>query len=190
MEEKPEEEIIREAKKNPQAFSLIFEKYYQPIFGYILRRTANVALAEDLTSQTFIKAYKNFKRFQWRNIPISAWLYKIATNEVNSYYRKKKSFSNLSLEEIKEIANDQNLIEEIQRSEEELQKYQDFLKLHKKIVRLPPKYQTVITLRFFEKKKIKEIAQILGKPEGTIKAQIHRALLLLRKMLKEETSFS
>ena len=181
-----EENLVKRAKKDPEAFGLIYDKYYQPIFGYILRRTANVALAEDLTAQTFLKALKSLWRFRWQNVPISAWLYRIATNEVNSYYRKKKSFKNVSLEKAKNLKSNVNLLEEVQKAEEELQKEKEFLLLHQKIAKLKPKYQTVITLRFFEKKKISEIAQILGKPEGTIKAQIHRALEQLRKLLEED----
>jgi len=180
-----ERDLVKRAKKDPETFGLIYDKYYQPIFGYILRRTANVALAEDLTAQTFLKALKNLWRFRWQNVTISAWLYRIATNEVNSYYRKKKGFKNVSLEEAKNLKSDINVLEEIQKAEEELQKEKDFLLLHKKIAKLKPKYQTVITLRFFEKKKVSEIAQILGKPEGTIKAQIHRALRQLKKLLEE-----
>ena len=70
-----EENLVKRAKKDPEAFGLIYDKYYQPIFGYILRRTANVALAEDLTAQTFLKALKSLWRFRWQNVPISAWLY-------------------------------------------------------------------------------------------------------------------
>ncbi|MCD6271165.1 sigma-70 family RNA polymerase sigma factor [bacterium] len=180
-----ERDLVKRAKKDPETFGLIYDKYYQPIFGYILRRTANVALAEDLTAQTFLKALKNLWRFRWQNVTISAWLYRIATNEVNSYYRKKKGFKNVSLEEAKNLKSDINVLEEIQKAEEELQKEKDFLLLHKKIAKLKPKYQTVIALRFFEKKKVSEIAQILGKPEGTIKAQIHRALRQLKKLLEE-----
>ncbi|MCD6429399.1 sigma-70 family RNA polymerase sigma factor [bacterium] len=180
-----EKEIIQRAKRDPQAFGLLFDKYYQPIFGYILRRTANVALAQDLTSQTFLKALKKLKRFKWRNVPFSAWLFRIATNEVNAFYRYQKRHKKILIEDLPEISSRINLLKEVERAEEELKRKEEFLKLHQCISKLNSKYQTVITLRFFEKKKISEISQILGKPEGTIKSQIHRALKELKKLIQE-----
>ncbi|MFO7996514.1 MAG: sigma-70 family RNA polymerase sigma factor, partial [Dehalococcoidia bacterium] len=66
-------------------------------------------------------------------------------------------------------------------AQEELKQHQDFLKIQEKIVRLPAKYQEVIALRFFEQKQIKEMAEILGKKEGTIKSLLHRAVEKLRE---------
>lgn len=185
MAEDFEKEIIERAKREPEMFGVLYEKYYQQIFGYILRRVADVALAQDLTSQTFLKALKNIKRFSWRNISFSAWLFRIATNQVNSYYRKNKKRKILFLENLENISLKENLLEELQNAQKKLQQEKEFLELHQKITTLKPKYQTVIFLRFFEKKKISEIAQILGKPQGTIKAQLHRALKQLKKLLKD-----
>lgn len=187
MRDKTEEELIARARQDHEAFGLLYEKYFQPIFGYVLRRTANVALAEDITSQVFLKALKHLSKFRWKNVPFSAWLFKIATNEINSYYRKKKRLQYISLGEIKELRSNIDLLEEVCQAEKELQRKREFLEVHQKISQLKPKYQTVIALRFFENKKIKEIAKILGKKEGTIKAQIHRALLQLRKLMEKET---
>ena len=69
-------------------------------------------------------------------------------------------------------------------AQEKLEKHQDFLKIQKEIVKLSIKYQEVITLRFFEKKKIKEIAKILDKKEGTVKSLLHRGLEKLRQTIK------
>jgi len=184
MDLSKEKEIINEAKKNPEAFGLLYDKYYQPIFSYVLKRTANLELAQDLTSQTFFKALKGLGNFRWQNIPFSSWLYRIATNEVNSFYRKHKKFIQISLEEIPEIPSKDNPDEELKMAEKELKSKEEFIKLHQSISKLDLIYQTVITLRFFDKKKISEIGQILGKPEGTIKSQIHRALKELKKLIQ------
>lgn len=183
MDLSKEKEIIKEAKKNPEAFGLLYDKYYQPIFRYILRRTANIELTKDLTSQTFFKALKGLGKFRWQNIPFSAWLYRIATNEVNSFYRKKKRFIQVTLDKIPEIPSKNNSDKEIKIAERELKSKEEFIKLHQSISKLNPIYQSVIALRFFEKKKISEVSQILGKPEGTIKSQIHRALKELKKLI-------
>jgi len=183
MDLSEEKKLIMEAKKDPEVFGLLYDKYYQPIFRYTLRRTANIELAKDLTSQTFFKALKGLGKFRWQNVPFSAWLYRIATNEVNSFYRKQKKFIQITLDKIPEIPSKDNPDKELEIAEKELKSKEEFIKLHQSISKLNPTYQTVIALRFFEKKKISEVSQILSKPEGTIKSQIHRAIKELKKLM-------
>lgn len=178
-----EKKIIQEAKKNPEAFALLYDKYYKAIFSYILKRTADIEIAQDITSQTFFKALRDLRKFRWQNIPFSAWLYRIAINEINSFYRNKKKFINISLDNISDIASPDTPDKDVEAAEKELEKKEEFIKIHESISKLNPIYQTVITLRFFDKKKISEISQILGKSEGTIKSQIHRGLEELRKII-------
>lgn len=96
----------------------------------------------------------------------------------------------LSLEGLSDTINDLNpssetsLEAEVLQAEEELRRLEDFLILHQCISKLPVKHQEVITLRFFEKKQDKEIAQILGKPEGTVKSRLHRGLRKLKEMME------
>jgi RNA polymerase sigma-70 factor (ECF subfamily) len=180
-----EKELVRQAQKAPDAFAKLYDQYYPKIFGYILRRTANLEAAQDITSETFFKALRKLWQFRWRNISFSSWLYKIATNEINQYFRKAEYKKSISLEELQEQGfepispNDpeSKLIE----AQEKLKQHQDFLEIQVKIVRLPAKYQEVIALRFFEQKQIKEISEILGKKEGTVKSLLHRAVEKLRE---------
>lgn len=175
-----EKELVERAKGDPQAFSILYEKYYSKIFGYILKRVADVEIAEDITSETFLKALKKLWTFRWKGIPFSSWLYRIASNEIANFFRRRKKI--VFLEKLPEPATDLNLLEEIIEAQEELKKHKDFLVLYEKISQLSLKYQEVIHLRFFEKKKIKEIAEILGKKEGTIKSLLYRAIEKLRKL--------
>ena len=189
MDLSEEKKIVERAKNDPKVFGLLYDKYYQPIFGYILRRTASIELAKDITSETFLKALKKLWQFRWQNVPFSAWLYRIANNEIANYFRKNKKHP-ISLDELLEKrgfepATSCNPEKEFLKAQEELKKYQDFLKIQEKIANLPIKYQEVIALRFFEKKKIKEIAQILGKKEGTVKSLLWRGLEKLREIVKE-----
>lgn len=178
--DKDEKKQIEKAKKDPRAFTELYDKYYSQIFGYILKRVANLEIAQDVTSETFLKALKNLWQFRWRNIPFSSWLYRIANNETANYFRKQKG-GWVPLEKIAEPASADNLQMEFIEAQEELKKHQDFLKAQGKISKLPLKYQEVIVLRFFEKKQIKEVSEILGKKEGTIKSLLHRGLEKLRK---------
>jgi RNA polymerase sigma factor (sigma-70 family) len=183
MDLSEEKKIIEKAKTNPEVFAVLYDKYYKAIFGYVLKRTADIEIAQDITSQTFFKALKELGKFKWQNIPFSAWLYRIAINEINSFYRNKKKFINIGLDKISNIPSLSTPEKEVGIAEEELKKKKEFIKIHESIAKLNPIYQTVITLRFFDKKKIFEISQILGKSEGTIKSQIHRALEELRKIM-------
>lgn len=182
MKLEEEKELIEMAKKDPQAFADLYDDCYPKIFGYILKRVANLEIAQDVTSETFFKALKNLRKFHWRNIPFSAWLYRIANNEIANYFRKNK-YKLVSLDKVPEPVAFSNPSTEILKAEQEIKKHQDFLKIQEKISKLSIRYQEVITLRFFEKKRTKEIAQILGKKEGTIKSLLHRGLEKLRKEL-------
>ncbi len=182
MEE--EKKQIERAKKNSEAFGELYDKYYSQIFGYVLKRVANLEIAQDVTSETFLKALKNLWQFRWQNVPFSCWLYRIANNEIVNYFRKHKS-GWVSLEKIADPASSSNPHLELVEAQEELKKHRDFLMAQEKVSHLPAKYQEVITLRFFEKKQIKEIAQILSKKEGTIKSLLHRGLEKLRREFPE-----
>jgi len=184
MDISEEKRKIGEAKKNPQAFGQLYDEFYRPILKYILRRTSDIELAQDLTSQTFFKALKGLKKFRWQNISFSAWLYRIATNEVNDFYRRKNRIIQISLEKLPEIPSQDSADSDFKLAEAELESKKEFKMLSQKIRKLSLIYQTVITLRFFEKKKISEISQIVGKSEGTIKSQLHRALETLKKEME------
>jgi len=180
-----EKGLVERAQRDPEVFGKLYDQYYSQIFNYILRRVANIEIAQDITSEVFLKALKNLGQFHWRNIPFSSWLYRIATNQITDYFRRGKQ-EMFSLEEIPEPISNSSLLAETEviEAEEELEKHGDFLILHQSISRLPLKYQEVITLKFFENKQIKEIAEVLGKREGTVKSLLHRGLEKLRKLVE------
>jgi len=185
MDLSEEKELVRQAQKAPDAFAELYDQYYPKIFGYVLRRAANFEAAQDITSETFFNALRKLWQFRWRNISFSSWLYKIAANEINQYFRKAEYKKSASLEELQEQGfepvspNDPE--SELIEAQEKLEQHREFLEVQVKIVRLPAKYQEVITLRFFEQKQIKEISEILGKKEGTVKSLLHRAVEKLRE---------
>ncbi len=183
-----EEKLVEKAKHDPEAFGRIYEQYYPRIFNYILKRVADVQLALDITSTTFFKALDQIQHFQWRNIPFSSWLYRVASNEICNHFRKEKH-SVVSLNYFGQIADDDDYLAEVSEAEEKLRRHGEYLLLHKRLSELPARYQEVIILRFFEKKKIREIAEILGKKEGTIKSLLHRGLEKLREMMKNDATF-
>ena len=90
MDLEQEKGLVERARKDAEAFGELYDLYYPKVFGYILRRTASVEIAQDITSEVFFKVLKNPGQFCWRGIPFSSWLYRIATNEIASYFRKNK----------------------------------------------------------------------------------------------------
>ena len=168
-----EYEILEQSGKNTKAFGVLYERYYDRIFNFIYRQTDDEDLTADLCSQTFLNALKNANRFQFRGVPVSAWFYRIASNEVNKYYRKIKKEKVFSIEEVVvkeliEISNDG-------WSDDLIQKLLDFMK------DLPTDMLDVLQLRFFEDKDFKEIAFILDITESGAKMRTYRALDKLRK---------
>ena len=85
-----ERDFIEKAKNNPKVFGELYDQYYPRIFGYIFRITGDYAIACDITSETFLKVWMKIGGFRWKGISISSWIFKIATNELNQYFRKKK----------------------------------------------------------------------------------------------------
>jgi RNA polymerase sigma-70 factor, ECF subfamily len=187
MSHSEEEFLIKAAQEDNQSFVKLYDIYYTRIFGYIFRRTLDLELTKDLTSETFLKAYLNLKKFQWRNIPFSAWLYRIATNEMNIAHRKKR-YKPASLHLLIEygsfeVADPQSLDSEKQLMEKQLEQSEEFRLIQQKLKQLPRKYQEVIALRYFEDKSIQETAEILGKKEGTIKSLLSRGIDKLKLLL-------
>ncbi len=183
-----EKALLERAKHDPAAFGTLYEAYFPRIYGYVLRRTADVALAQDITSEVFYKALKHIQGFQWRGIPFSAWLYRVAGHEVANSFQRDGYARKLAqaLADPTGFAADDAEAEAV-RAEQALAQQQEFLALHAALKRLPPRYQEVLALRFFEKKPLLEVAAILGKKEGTVKSLLHRGLEKLRVLMADAT---
>jgi len=174
---------IEAAKQDPEAFRHLFNKYHDRIYNFVLRRMYYRVLAQDITASAFMKAFKNIKQFQYKGIPFSAWLYRIAINEINLHHRKRKRTVPLTPERSLHLAHESRTDDAIIKSEDDAEKKKRFKKIHEAIGTLKPKYQNAIALRYFEDKSIREIAEILDLSENTVKTHIHRALHQLRELL-------
>ena len=168
-----EYEVIDRSKTYPSAFGQLYEKYFDRIFNFIYTQTDDEALTADLCSQTFLLALNNVYKFEFRGLPVSAWFYKIASNEVNKHYRKIKSQKVYSLEEVR--------LREIFFQEEEDYSEETVGKLIELMKDFPSDMLAVLQLRFFEDKDFKEIAFILDITESGAKMRTYRALDRLRK---------
>jgi len=177
-----QEEILREfetvkhAVKDPAQFQILYDSYFNVIFNYIYRKIDDEDITADLTSQTFFKALGNLKKYRFKGVPFSAWLYKIASNEVNRHYRQTNKKLVFSFEE----HEFEHLIEQNVEEDEEL----DIGHIIRQMQRLCESDIEVLELRFFESKSFEEIAYILEISEATAKMRTYRAIEKLRKLLK------
>lgn len=169
--------LIARARRDPEVFVRLYRKYYDAIFRYCVHRLFDRTTAEDITSDVFLKVVENFGRFKGNERQFRNWLYRIATNAVNQHLRKTARRENL-LNSVHEHAGDRGSDRE--RDSEKLHLLRDA------VLALKPRYQTIITLRFFENMKCTEIAEVLDSRPGTVRSQLARALAQLRKGLGTE----
>ena len=185
---KSEKEKIRLARIDPRVFGEIYDEHYPRIFGYLYRITGDRALAGDITSETFLKAFLHIGAFRWKGISISAWFFRIATNELNQYYRKKSYRAERLLEvtgyDGVDWGNRHALSHESNAVSQQMDRFEEFAHIRRLLEGLPAKYRQVIALRFFEELSLREIAEILNKKEGTVRSLLSRGLDRLKKMLE------
>lgn len=185
---KNEKDMVAAAKRDPEAFGKLFDAYYSEILRYLVRRTGDVMAAEDLASSTFFKAYQNIDKFVWRDVSFGAWLYKIATNDLRMYYRRNTgrqvSLDQLVEDKKIEIVSPISIEEEAMIAQEVIERDERFKDAVALMRSMPMKYQEVISLRYVEGKSIKEVAQIIGKKEGTVKSLLSRGVKKLGVLMQ------
>ncbi|MEL6251889.1 MAG: sigma-70 family RNA polymerase sigma factor [Bacteroidota bacterium] len=167
--------LIEEAKKNPARFGLIYERYYQQIFLFVYKRLADEENTADICSQVFLKAMLSLKKYKFQGVPFSAWLYRIAINEINQFFRNTKSQRVISMEG-KDLMDMAEEVEE-DHSEANLQS------LLKTFQRLSPDEIQFIELRFFEKMSFKELAAVYSITENNAKVRMYRLINKMKKLM-------
>lgn len=170
-------------KLDRHAFGRAYDLYFKRIFNYILARTGSVADAEDLTAQTFTQALKSFTKIQDQEDKIEPWLYRIATNEVNQFYRRNGVRGKYTVAMPDEALQDVQ-DRETQAVETTMQKDELFQQLAAALHTLSPDDQTLIVLRYFENLSYSKIAMVLGKREGALTMRCTRALDKLKATLE------
>jgi RNA polymerase sigma-70 factor (ECF subfamily) len=179
-----EQQLVQKAQTDPDAFGEIYDCYYPQILRYIARRVFDYDTAYDITANTFYKAFCKIKDFKWQNISIAAWLYRIASNEIKKHYRKFSIFKQVNIADIENFLTDpESADSEIKAAQEELEKNDQAKKLHQYMKQLKENYHQFLILRYWEKKSLKEIAEIFGKNENNVKIILHRATKKLKKIM-------
>ena len=171
-----EENLVRQAiQGNQQAFAQLYEEYFDRIYRYVAVRIGDRTEAEDMTQQVFLKAVKSISSYKWQGKPFAAWLYRIAHNQVVDYLRKKKKQPLPLLNE--------SLISGGSNPEQTVERNMDIEQLNIATRRLTAAQREVISLRFAGELSIAEVARVMGKSEGAVKALQHSAVVALRRVL-------
>lgn len=170
--------IERAMKGDAQAFGELYVLHLDAIFRYILIRIGTIEDAEDLTEQTFLKAWEALPRYRQIGKPFISWLYRIAHNVVIDFHRKNSQLLKLNEGLL------QQRKEEYQTSESlEIRENEELSILSEAIRKLSGEQQQVIILRFFEGMSHRQVAQVIGKNEGTCRMIQYRALLALQQII-------
>lgn len=170
-----EKNLIILAKKDSQFFAPIYKKYHEQIYRFVYQRMDREEDAEDITSQVFLKALINLGKYKFQGHPFSSWLYKIALNEVNQYYRKNKNQRVINIQSEQDL---KVIVEEAGCEEYDNEKKKALLN---GLADLKEEKLALIEMRFFEKRSFKEIAEILGITENNAKVRTYRVLEEMKK---------
>lgn len=166
---------VQAAQANPARFRPLYERYYESIYRFAYRRTSDSDLSADLSSQVFLKALQRLSGYQYRGVPFSAWLFRIASNEIAQHFRDSRNQRTVSVEDhtLAEVAEEMELDEDLWQVED----------LIGALDQLKPSDIEIIELRFFEQRPFKEVAEILGITESNAKVKTYRILERLKKHL-------
>jgi RNA polymerase sigma-70 factor (ECF subfamily) len=156
-----------------EAYGELYGIYLDRIYRYVYYQVRNKVVAEDLTEEIFLKAWRAIGRYTWKGQPFSSWLYKIAHNHIVDYYRTKRQHEVLQ-EEI--VADDGS-------PEEEAEGRATRQEILEAIATLPQQQQQVVIMKFIDDLDNKEIEQVIGKSQGAIRVLQTRALATLRQKL-------
>ena len=167
-------EWVRQAQQDPRAFEPLYRKYYGPVFRFVFKRVRSEADAQDIAQQVFIKALQSLGRYRHRGYAFSAWLFRIALNEITDAARHNQKLRAMHTG----FAEMDALLDEVQAEHASPQQ------LGAALNALSEEDRTLVELRYFEQRKLKDIAVILDWSESNAKVRMHRTLKRLRVALE------
>ena len=162
--------LIEAAQRDPRLFAALFERHGHRVYAFIARRVRDRSEVEDITSEVFHQALRNLKRYEYRGVPFSAWLFKIAANTIAQHGRDVARAKEDPLDDAPEPVTDEDA--------ERRAVLFDLLK------RLPEDQQRVVCLRYAEQKSMREIAAEMDRSEAAAKQLHYRALENLRQQME------
>lgn len=170
-----ERTLVEAAQKDPARFADLYERHFERLYAFVVRRVRDRHAAEDVTSDVFQRALAGLPRFEWRGAPFAAWLYRIAANAIAD--RAQRNAREVLVAEPEERAENPGYSEEEQHAQ-----------VFRLVRTLPEDQRRVLTMRFAEQKSIREIALALARSEGAVKQLQFRALESLRARMSQSNA--
>ncbi len=164
--------MIEAAQRDRAAFAPLYERYVDQIYAYAHTLTRNRELAEDVTASTFAKAIEDLPRFEWRGVPYSAWLYRVAANLVARQARRP-AWVDIESHQPVDGESPEKIVEQRDRE----------AGVRAAVARLPHDQRQAVLLRFGGDLHNREIGEIMERSEGAVKLLTFRAMTTLRKEL-------
>lgn len=176
------EAIVKAKKNNQKAFNFLLDEFWDYVYGFQLKRVTNEYDAEDITIQTFSKAFDKIDQYD-EKYAFKTWLITISKNIQIDLHRKEKNSIN------SKIVNHEDdkvysVMDDSPSAEDTLITEQNLAKLLRDIKKLKPHYQEVINLRYFQELSYLEISQQLNEPMNNVKVKLLRAKKLLAEIIK------
>jgi RNA polymerase sigma-70 factor, ECF subfamily len=175
--QEPEIKLVEAAQADPSRFADLYELHFDRVYAFVARRVHDRGETEDLTSEVFHRALANLRQFAWRGTPFAAWLYTIAHNAITDRARRKAMET--------PAAGVTDPADPAAPVEQEIERIERLVELHRSVNQLPADQRRVIELRFGHEKSIREVAGELGRSEGAVKQLQLRALENLRARMEE-----
>ena len=163
--------LIEQARRDREAFAILYRRHYSIVAGYIYRRVGDRHLTEDLVADVFLAALKYLPKYRQRGVPMRAWLYRIACNLVNRWVRRQRKQIAKSLDDL-----------ECKVAAQTTEHDTEFARLA--MLSLSPKFQSVLSLHYLEGMSVEEVASTIGCRVGTVKSRLSRGRDALRAKLK------
>ena len=171
--------LVESAKENPQEFAVLYDKYVEQIYKYVFRRVQDKEQTEDLVSQTFFDALEHLESYEFRGYAFSAWLYKIAHNNVLKWYREKtRGGYRVDMEEMS------NLKDEKVELKDEVNTLLEKSELMQSLDLLDDEEREIIRLKYFEEVSNIELAHIMGITANNVGVKLYRALRKLKQLIE------
>lgn len=167
-----------QSEKDPDAFAELYDAYVTKMFRFIAYKVGNREVAEDLTSDLFLKLWEYLAKNQTREIKsVNGLVYRMARNLVIDHYRRKSNNAECSIEDIMHLSVPAEGLEKVHTKIEAA-------KLLTLIRTLKSEYQEVLLLRYIEELPIKDIAEVMGKKRGAVRVTLHRATKTLQSLIE------
>ena len=176
MTDVPDHILIKRAQRgDSDAMAALYRRHVGSIVRYIAYRVSDQAVIEDLTAEVFLRMVEGLPKYTITGAPFEAWLYRIAAARVATFYRTRKRRPEEALQD--------NMQSNQTPPEQTLQNDEELVALRTALSQLNEEQQTILILRFVERKSHEEVATILGKSERAVATAQHRALKKLAKLL-------